>query len=76
MADVIDAAIERLKAEQERRLAEKVEKGDAVTVPAPWLVIGGPDRSEAVVAEFRVAEEAKLRAAGDMRPLHFEEPTS
>ena len=35
----LDAALERLEAERERRLAEKIEAGEIIEVPL-WVVAG------------------------------------
>jgi hypothetical protein len=41
----IAAALSELEAEKQRRIDEKVEKGEAVRVPALSIVVGGPRRS-------------------------------
>jgi hypothetical protein len=74
---IIAATIERLTAEKRRRIDEKVAKGEAISIP--WrddqaLVIGGPERVEAVVAEYKASELAKLRAAGETREIIIDEP--
>jgi hypothetical protein len=74
-ANIAAAAIAKLEAEKQRRLEEKIGKGHAILIPCDQaLVIGGPEGAEAVVAEYKARELAKLRAAGETREVVFEEP--
>lgn len=63
--EVITKAIDRLRTEKQRRIAEKIEKGLAVRVPP--LVVGYPEAIDAV----RAREVTRLRAAGETREIIF-----
>jgi|SRR5215831_8930447 len=65
MADkeIIDAAIERLKAELLRRTEEKIANGEVVCVPP--VVVGVPEAVEAAQAR----KLAELRATGERRAV-------
>jgi hypothetical protein len=65
LPEQISAAIEQLEAERERRIEEKIEKGEAV--PVPPVVVGAPISVDAAIAR-RLAE---LRAAGEGRKIIF-----
>jgi hypothetical protein len=57
------AALERLEAEQARRINEKIEKGEAVRMPV--LIVGARVSIEAVMARTLAA----MRAAGEKREI-------
>ena len=57
------AALERLEAERERRISEKIEKGQAVRMPV--LVVGSPESIDAARARTLSA----MRAAGEKREI-------
>jgi hypothetical protein len=57
------AALERLKAERARRIAEKIEKGEAVRMPV--LIVGARESIAAVMARTLAA----MRAAGEKREI-------
>jgi hypothetical protein len=69
------AAIERLEAEKQRRLDEKVARGEAVLVPLPVTVVGvASDEQIAAKREAVKAREiARLRKAGEAREIIFDE---
>ena len=67
----IEAAIARIKAEKERRLAEKVEAGEIVSVPL-FVVAGSESEARAKVEEAKADKLAELRAAGDQREVVFD----
>ena len=62
-------ALEQLEAERERRIDEKVEKGEAIRVPL-HVVVGTED---AVVAATESARARKLAELGDKQQVFFEE---
>ena len=66
----IEAAIARIKAEKERRLAEKVEAGEIVNVPL-FVVAGSESEARAKVEQAKADKLAELRAAGDQREVVF-----
>jgi hypothetical protein len=70
-ARTVIAAIERLEAEQRRRIDEKVERGEAVREP---LVAGcgGPEDAADVLELAKTSRTAELRAAGEMREIIFD----
>ena len=61
--EIIDAAIEQLKAELQRRTDERIANGDVIMLPP--VVVGLP---EAVEAE-KARKIAQLRAKGDKRAV-------
>jgi hypothetical protein len=74
-ANIAAAAIAKLEAEKQRRLEEKIAKGEAILIPCDEaLVVGVPEGAEAVVADYKARELAKLRASGETREVVFEEP--
>jgi hypothetical protein len=71
------AAIERLEAEKQRRLEEKVARGEAVLVPLPCVVVLGvasDEQAAAEVGDVKAREVARLRKAGETREIIFQEP--
>jgi hypothetical protein len=66
--DKLDAALERLEAERERRLADRIEAGEVVSVPL-CIVAGSESEASARVEEAKADKLAELRAAGDQREV-------
>jgi hypothetical protein len=64
----IEAAIARIKAEKERRLVEKVEAGEIVSVPL-FVVAGSETEARTKVEQAKADKLAELRAAGDQREV-------
>ena len=62
--DKFDAALERLEAERERRLAETVEAGEIVSV-ALSVVVGTASQLPLRSRQAKTDKLAELRAAGD-----------
>ena len=69
--DKFDAALERLEGERARRLAEKVEAGEIVSV-ALSVVVGTESQIAAAVEQAKADKLAELRAAGDQREVVFD----
>jgi hypothetical protein len=68
--------IEQLKAEQKRRLDEKVANGEVALVTFDWpVVVGCPESADAAIEQAKAQKIVELRAAGDQRPVHFEWPS-
>jgi hypothetical protein len=67
------AAIERLEAERQRRIEEKVASGSAVRVPL-CVVVGDPEQVAAEIESARARKPAELRKAGETREIIFDEP--
>jgi hypothetical protein len=61
--DKLDAVRERLEAEQARRLAERIEAGEIVSVPL-FVVAGSESEARARAEEAKADKLAELRAAG------------
>jgi hypothetical protein len=70
-AKTVIAAIERLEAEQRRRIAEKVEKGDAIREEL-HAVCAGPEDAADVLERLKASRIAELRAAGEKREIIFD----
>jgi hypothetical protein len=80
------AELERqLEAEKERRIDEKIARGEAIRVPLERhpngmlvaIVTGVPRGESKIVANdapYRARKVAELRAAGETREIYFEEP--
>jgi hypothetical protein len=66
----IEAAIARIEAEKERRLAEKVEAGQIINIPI-FVVAGSESEASARIEEAKADKLAELRAAGDPREVVF-----
>jgi hypothetical protein len=73
MDKIAAAAIERLEAERQRRIEEKVAKGEAVRVPL-CVVASDPDQAAAEVEDAKAHAIARLRKAGEQREVIFDEP--
>ena len=69
--DKLDAALERLEAERERRLAEKIEAGEIVSV-ALSVVVGTASQLAAAVEAAKTDKLKELRAAGETREIVFD----
>ena len=63
--------LQRLEAERERRLAEKIEAGEIVSVPL-CIVAGSEAEARAKVEQAKADKLAELRAAGDQREVVFD----
>jgi len=62
-SSIVAAAISKLEAEKQRRLDEKIAKGEAIRVPP--LIVGEPEQVEVA----RAARLAALRAAVETREV-------
>jgi hypothetical protein len=74
--NIAAAAIARLEAEKQRRIDEKVARGEAVRVdPLGVLVFGvaSDEQIAAAVAGAKAKRIAELRAAGETREIFFDE---
>jgi hypothetical protein len=69
--DKLDAALERLEAEQSRRLQAKTEAGELVTVPLCVAVSTASNASDAL-EQAQARKLAELRAAGEERAVRFD----
>jgi hypothetical protein len=69
--DKLDAARERLEGERARRLAEKVEAGEIVSV-ALSVVVGTASQLAAAVEAAKTDKLKELRAAGETREIVFD----
>jgi hypothetical protein len=69
--DKLDAVRERLEAEQARRLAERIEAGEIVSVPI-FVVAGSESEARARAEEAKADKLAELRAAGDQCEVVFD----
>jgi hypothetical protein len=71
----LDALMEELEAERQRRIDEKVAKGEAIRAPALSVVVGTLDEVDAAVEEMKARVLAADREAGGRaREVYFEEP--
>jgi hypothetical protein len=71
----LDDAIERLEAEHKRRIDEKIERGEAIRVPALSVVVGVPDEADGALEDMRARMLAADRqAGGKATEVYFEEP--
>jgi len=68
----LEAALEQLEAEKQRRIDEKVEKGEAVRVKLD-VVVGTEDEIDAAVERAWQRKLAELREAGDTRKIYLSE---
>ena len=71
--DIAAAAIERLEAERQRRIDEKVAQGTVVRAPL-YVVVSDPEQVEAEVEGAKADKLAELRQAGETREIIFDEP--
>jgi hypothetical protein len=69
------AAIERLEAEKQRRLDEKLAKGEAIRVTLGAVVTGvaGPEEVASMIEDARAEKIAELRKAGERREVVFDD---
>jgi hypothetical protein len=72
--DKLDAVRERLEAEQARRLAEKAEAGDIVSVVLS-VVVGKSSQIAAAVEQAKTDKLAELRGAGETREIALDVTT-
>ena len=71
----LEAALEALQAEKERRTAAKVEAGEAVRQELVIIVGGLAEATPELIEKTRAAKLATIRAAGEKRDVIFDEPT-
>jgi hypothetical protein len=69
--DKLDAALERLQAEQARRLQARVEAGELVTVPL-CVAVSTESKAPAAVEQAQARKLAELRSAGEEREVRFD----
>ena len=67
----LDAALERLQAEQSRRLQAKTEAGELVTVPL-CVTVSSASKAPVAVEQAQTRKLAELRAAGEEREVRFD----
>ncbi|PWT79338.1 MAG: hypothetical protein C5B58_13655 [Acidobacteria bacterium] len=67
----IAALRQAVQAQRQRLVEEKIEKGEVVSVPPRSLIVRDPARAQDAIEEYKSGEEAKLRAAGETRSIHF-----
>jgi hypothetical protein len=65
------AALEQLEIEKQRRLDERVERGEVVRVMLDPVVVGHPDTAAAAIEQAKADKLAALRAAGEKREVIF-----
>ena len=68
----LEAALAQLEAEKQRRIDEKVDKGEAVRVKLD-VVVGTEDEVDAAVERAWQRKLAELREAGDTRKIYLSE---
>src|SRR6478735_8014305 len=68
--DKLSGALERLEAELQRRLAEKIEAGQIVSVPI-CVTAGSEAEAHAKVEEAKAHALKELRDSGDERGVSF-----
>jgi hypothetical protein len=73
--DKLEAALAQLEAEKQRRIDEKVEKGEAVRLPAPVVIVGAPQPTAGLMERAQAEKIAELQAAGEKREIHFDADT-
>jgi len=72
----LEAALAELEAEKQRRIDERVDKGEAVRVASPVVVVGVEQPTDALLERAKADKIAELRAAGEKREIYFDaEPT-
>jgi hypothetical protein len=47
----LEATLEQLEAERRRRIDEKIERGEAIHVPALSVVVGTPDEADGALED-------------------------
>jgi hypothetical protein len=65
------AAIQELESERQRRIDDKIERGEAVRVTLPPVVLGASDSLAAAIERQKARKLAELRAAGEKREVVF-----
>jgi hypothetical protein len=71
----LEATLEQLEAERRRRIDEKIERGEAIHVPALSVVVGLPDDADDALEDMRARVlAADRKAGGKAREVYFEEP--
>jgi hypothetical protein len=71
----LEATLEQLEAERRRRIDEKIERGEAIRVPALSVVVGVPDEADGALEDMRARMLAADRqAGGKATEVYFEEP--
>src|SRR5512132_2860740 len=73
MDKIAAAAIERLEAEKQRRVEEKIAQGTAIRMPL-CVVVEDPGQEAAEVESAKADKLAELRKAGETREIIFDEP--
>jgi hypothetical protein len=73
MDKIAAAAIERLEAERQRRVEERIAQGKAIRVPL-CVVVEDPGQEAAEVESAEADKLAELRKAGETREVIFDEP--
>jgi len=67
----LEAALDQLQAEKERRLQAKVEAGELVTVPL-CVAVSTASKAPAAVEQAQTRKLGELRAAGEEREVRFD----
>jgi hypothetical protein len=65
------AALEQLETERERRISERVEKGEVIREEL-HAVCAGPDDAADMLERVKASRIAELRAAGERRQIIFD----
>jgi hypothetical protein len=68
----LEAALAELEAEKQRRIDDKVDKGEGVRVTSPVVVVGVEQPTDALLQRAKADKIAELRAAGEKREIHFD----
>jgi hypothetical protein len=69
--DKLEAALDQLQAEKERRLQARVEAGELVTVPL-CVAVSSASKAPAAVEQAQARKLAELRTAGEEREVRFD----
>jgi hypothetical protein len=69
--DKLEAILEELETERERRQRAKVESGEIVRIELT-VAVGEADELESAVAKAKADKLAELQAAGETREIHFD----
>jgi hypothetical protein len=67
----LEAALEQLEIERDRRISERVEKGEAIREEL-YAVCAGPDDAADMLERVKASRIAELRAAGEKREIIFD----
>jgi hypothetical protein len=73
MDKIAAAAIERLEAERQRRVEERIAQGKAIRVPL-CVVVEDLEQVAAEIESVKADKLAELRKAGETREIVFDEP--